>query len=300
MAMALSLPAELWYHIGGFLTPSDISSLTKACKDLNRMMSSPYLWHKKLLQLWAEEPDLPPDKRQSTCLRREALCRYLQAGLWVEDPSLRQPQLEAEIAHLLWLQDPKSIQRLNATDWQVKFLESHRMLEDDQVAAMFLHQILANRIFGGSPELTQNQLKAGLKPKRSVGNFLPEQALLRWAPLVVTLALKTGTFVPSPYLAKIRPAVDNLEGLLSGTWAKFYIYSNLQVDSKSSMTLRYAGDGKFFGVGQDGVGTFSLYGTVNTRTWIVTFTKRYPTFHWTYNGCLSSFGICGCWGRRFP
>jgi hypothetical protein len=52
----------------------------------------------------------------------------------------------------------------------------------------------------------------------------------------------------------------------------------------------------FRGEGHDGVGTFTLRGSCDTRTGAVTATKSYATHDWHWQGMVTPFGMAGIWG----
>jgi hypothetical protein len=55
----------------------------------------------------------------------------------------------------------------------------------------------------------------------------------------------------------------------------------------------------FRGEGYDGVGTFTLRGSCDTRTGAVTATKSYVTHEWNWQGMVTPFGMAGIWGGIF-
>jgi hypothetical protein len=55
----------------------------------------------------------------------------------------------------------------------------------------------------------------------------------------------------------------------------------------------------FRGEGRDGVGTFTLRGSCDTRTGTVTARKSYATHEWNWQGMVTPFGMAGIWGDIF-
>jgi hypothetical protein len=51
----------------------------------------------------------------------------------------------------------------------------------------------------------------------------------------------------------------------------------------------------FHGEGHDGVGTFTLRGSCDTRTGAVTARKSYATHRWNWQGMVTPFGMAGTW-----
>jgi hypothetical protein len=133
--------------------------------------------------------------------------------------------------------------------------------------------------------------------------------------------LQQGT-TPSPPLPPPRPWLRNR---LAGTplvelsspdrrlWAGYFTYEGESVGLDPPMFLElYSVEGPpaylrpdssecthFYGEGHDGVGTFSLRGTCDSLTGLVSATKAYTTHEWKWQGMMTPFGMAGVWSGGF-
>ena len=98
-------------------------------------------------------------------------------------------------------------------------------------------------------------------------------------------------------------------------WAGYYTIDDDETgqDPPMFLELRYiqgplalisAGPGPsetilFSGEGHDGVGTFTLRGSCDTRTGAVMARKSYATHEWSWQGMVTPFGMAGIWGDIF-